>query len=189
MKSKMPTGFWTAALRVGGLATVALFVLWSLYNKILDKVGLSRLGEENSFRFLVLLTALIFMAAIVAMVIWYLRNRDEGAVDLNSHFGGNRPEEAKSARANDQDETDVEFDIPPKWTFRQVSIALTQDAGSAVEFPGFDESELNAIIRSQKLQTKTIRVALGRLGSLAQSPIRPYRVTKREGLYQLKVGG
>jgi hypothetical protein len=34
MKNTMPTGFWTAALKVGGLATVGLFVLWALYNKI-----------------------------------------------------------------------------------------------------------------------------------------------------------
>ena len=55
------TGFWKAALGVGGLATVGLFVLYKLYDRIISLGILIGLSQSQSFIVVIVLSVLIFL--------------------------------------------------------------------------------------------------------------------------------
>ncbi len=168
MAANMPDGFWQAALRYGGVATLVLFVLWSLYGTILNKIVLTILGEDNTMIFMVLITVLIFIVTIFGLWLWYLNN---------CNTIGNKS----------ISETNINFEVPHEWTFHMTATALAKTDQAAVQFEGFQDTELKAVMTAQKLSTRTTKAALEQLNKLARTPIRPYHVVRHDGFYQLTV--
>jgi hypothetical protein len=166
MATGMPDGFWKTALRYGGIATVVLFVLWSLYGTILNKIALTILGEQNTMIFMVLITVLIFLVTVFGLWLWFLNNRNTNSFTTTGA-------------------TSINFEVPLNWTFRKVATALAQSEDAAVHFEGFEESELNTELVTQNLSTQSTKTALELLNKLSLKPIRPYYVVRQDGFYQL----
>jgi hypothetical protein len=172
----MAEGFWKTALKVAGLAAIALFVLYKLYDRILGLGLLIGLSQLQSFIIVVLLAVLIFFVAIFSIWIWYLNNRNEAG------------QKSRLPEIHRRDmEIGIDFEIPPNCTFRTASTALASTDKSTINFSGFYKRELNASLRPQKLSTNTTKAALERIGDIARVPVRPYKVTKRQGRYELTV--
>jgi hypothetical protein len=127
----MAEGFWKTALKVAGLAAIALFVLYKLYDRILGLGLLIGLSQLQSFIIVVLLAVLIFFVAIFSIWIWYLNNRNEAG------------QKSRLPEIHRRDmEIGIDFEIPPNCTFRTASTALASTDKSTINFSGFYKREL-----------------------------------------------
>jgi hypothetical protein len=171
-----PEGFWTSALKVAGLAAIALFVMYELYDHYLELGTLAKLTPEQSFIISLTLIAVIFVVAVSGMAIWYIDNQGARKTKLGLARISSRKVEAG-----------IEIDIPDGWTFRQAAIGIAKSAKSTVSFLKFKDSELNTKLRSQSLAAKDVATILKRIGDIALEPIAPYSVEKEDGHFRLVI--
>ena len=81
------------------------------------------------------------------------------------------------------------FRIPQGWTFRGSAERMAEIEASIVDFAGFSATELDAIMQSTGISTRSLFDALVKLRYLTVSPnaIRPYDVTQDGPLYHLNI--
>jgi hypothetical protein len=171
-----PDSFWTAALKVAGLAAVALFVMYQLYDHYLELGNLAKLTATQSFVVSLVLIALIFVVTIVGMVLWYRDN--QGARQNKRELALNS---AKTIPGG------IQIGIARGWTFRHAATAVASSAKSTIRFVGFKDAELNAKLRPQTLEAKNVATILQRIGETALETIPPYTVEAEDGRYILAI--
>lgn len=79
------------------------------------------------------------------------------------------------------------INIPAGKTFKEIINIIVEQDNAFVEFNGFDDNELNAVLKSRQLQTKTIQNAMEnlRLITINSNAIGKYAVTKNGSTYVL----
>jgi hypothetical protein len=80
------------------------------------------------------------------------------------------------------------YEIPEGATFEHTANAIVEAKNAFVEFVGFSKRELAASLRTRKLETDSVQVALEQLGRLtAPGAIRSYEVLADPPSYSLRI--
>lgn len=89
--------FWKAALAVGGLATVGVFVFWSLYERWLSLPIFSKMTSTQTFTVMIMFLVLVFISYVI-LVITYVWKDSERCANEQTEMRGQK-EAAKAATA------------------------------------------------------------------------------------------
>lgn len=142
--------FWRAALAVAGLGAVGAFVFWSLYSKWISLGIFSNLSSEQTFVLMLVFLSLTFLALIAALITYAKLQKSGSGPDINAGM----------------------YSIPRNWTFKASAEKIA--GRRIVEFVGFHDRELSALIQEKEFEAPTDIAALIQLRFLANGKIRPY---------------
>jgi len=156
-------GFWKAALGVAGIGAIGAFVFLSLYKDWLKLQIFSQLTPEQTFWIMGLFLLLVFAALVVMVLVWWSQKIHE-----------NRQPPLAQGSTN--------FHPPEKATFKGVIEGLAGSGKAAVTFVGFDAKELKLPVKSQSIDTSSLKSAFIVAGKLTDPQLN-FSVEDRDGFY------
>lgn len=157
--------FWTAALGVGGLATVGAAVLYGLYDGWLHLAIFQQVSAHDTFVLMLVFLSLVFLIAVTLGVLWLIDRRNSRLLPTGV--------------------TEIAFTVPRNCSFQQGVIALAKEDSALAEFRGFTRSELERRLSEQELKTSNTLQAIRLVGGLAVPRLRAYEVERQPGCYLL----